>query len=177
MELSEILMAVFLIGGIGILAVFILLKICCKHPLLNTIFVFAASVSLIVTSFAMPVKEKLGKVELDWNWVLGQAISLFLMTVLTWAECAFDEEEYEVRETEWIGNNKTRETSKLESRSMFWTALGSSLGAAIVLTIINYAIFDSGIGLGIVGCLMAAFIIFITIKHWVRRIQSRRSYY
>lgn len=175
MDIMDVLGPVIFVGLIGLLAVFILLKICSTRPILNTVFILAACVSLIVTSFAMPIKNKGGVAEYDWYWVLGQAVCMFLMFVLFSAEMAFDTETVEVataRET-WGGGVEV--TSRLEERSMFWGVLGGSLGATAVLVTLNYMIFDSAIGLGIFGSCVTAFIVFVEIKHWLGRFQ--RSLY
>lgn len=162
--------AIIAIGAGGILAVFILLKICSTRPVLNTVLVIAAGVGLMITAFAMPVEKTYGQAHFDFEWVVGQAVCLFLVFVLTCAEFAFEEEEYiETKGHIDYNSGNYSETSKLATKSMFWGVLGTSLGATVVLVAINYAIFDSGIGLGILGAIITAFITFVTVKHWVAR--------
>ena len=177
--MGELLGTAIAIGLGGCLAVFILLKICSTRPVLNTILVLCACIGLMITSFAMPVKEVYGRVQFNWLWVVGQAVCLFLVFVLTSAEFAFTEEDYVQTDAYWDYAGKYHETSKLATKSMFWTVLGTSLGASIVLTAINYAIFDSGIGLGILGAIVTSVVIFITVKHWIARYRKAhpKSFY
>ncbi len=167
------------VGIVGLILIAILLKVLSTHYIGILISVSLAAIGIIISSFAMP-HVKHGS-ELDWSWLITQGLFIFLYCVMFCAGFAFDEEEYveTERTTTYEGNGKfkERETSKLETKSMFWSCLGGSLFISVVLVTLNYVIFEKhAIALGVVGCIALAFPLYLIIKHYLGK-RKRRNYY
>lgn len=133
--------------GLGcLIGVTILCFICLRFPLLRILLIFGGFIVLIVISFAMPVLEENGKVVLNWPWIIGQGVCIFLTFVMSVAEIALGSDSD-------VGFN------------VFIASLGTALAGTAILLFLNYVIFDSGIGIGILGSIGAAFMLFTVIKH------------
>lgn len=166
-----------MIAVVGLIVTAILLKICSKFFTLNLILLVAAGVGLIVSSFSMPEQTN----GWNWDWIVPQALLVYLYFEMLCADFAFDKEEYvSTTVTEhWDGSYTA--SSKLESKSAFWGTVGSGIVAAIFIVGLNYVIFEThAIALGIVGCLATAWAAFQLIKYTILRIRAkrgRRNYY
>ncbi|MDE7167544.1 MAG: hypothetical protein K2O28_01695 [Clostridia bacterium] len=167
------------VAVVGIILIAILLKILSKNLIVYLVFLILAAAGIIISSFAMPHIEK----DLPWGWIIAQALCIFLFCVSFCAGFAFDSEEVAVTDGsgEWNGNRfEYKSETKLESRSLFWSVLGGSLGVAAVLVFLNYVIFEShAIALGVIGCLAAGWAIIMLIKYIViiHRSRHHRDYY
>lgn len=162
---------------VGLIIIAILLKILSKHYIAIMVFMFLSAIAIIVSSFAMPHLKS--DQPLNWYWVIAQVLSIFLFCVISCAGIAFDREEYE-HTTEYYDNwdDTIHRTTKLESRSMFWSVLGSGLFVAVVLVTLNYVIFvRHAIALGVIGCLAAIFPLVVIIKHFIKKHRRNRDYY
>ena len=140
------------VGAIAaIIVLAILLKICEKFIYVQLVFETLSAIAVIVTGFAMPESSN-GSI--NWDWVLGQGISIFAFCVFFAAGIAFDKEEYVEREVRETWDDKLEVTDRLKTRGLFWSTLGGSLVAGILFPVINYFIFgDNGIAIGIIGCI------------------------
>lgn len=161
-----------IIAIVALIAITILLKICSKHYMLNLILLIAAGVGIMVSSFAMPKQP-----EFNWNlnWMVPQAICVFLYIVMLSADIAFDTEEYvNTTVTEhWDGS--VTASSKLENRSLFWGTIGGGLVITAVLVLLNYMIFPkNAVGLGVVGCLATGWSLIQLIVYLVSYFRARR---
>lgn len=161
---------------VGLIVTAILLKICAKFFTLNLILLVAAGVGIIIASFSMPEQEYW-----NWDWIVPQALLVYLYYEMVCADIAFDKEEYvSTTYTEhWDGS--VTASSKLESKSAFWGIVGSGLLTTAIIVGLNYIIFEThAIALGIIGCLATAWAAFQLIKYTILRLRAkrgRRNYY
>ena len=134
----------------GFFGIMLLCFLCCVFPVLSIMFMLCGCVGLITLSFVMPVElNENGDLILQWNYIIGQGLCIFLTIVSGGAELAFLDDEH--------------------GKSMIWVLIGSGLVVAVVLLVLNYLIFDSAIALGVVGCLFGGWIIIMVIRRTRRR--------
>lgn len=163
------------IGLGGLLAIYILLKVCSKHYTLNMILLIVAGSGLIVSSFIMPNDPNINAF---YICAAAQAIAIFLYVVLLGAEWAFDKEDYWATRGTVDSDGHFDGETKLESRSMFWGTLGVGFGATATLMTLNYAIFRThAIALGVIGCIVTVWAMYILIRNFVHLHRNNKSYY
>lgn len=161
----------------GLIVLTIILKLCTKFVYLRYFLMVAAAVATMAVSFAMPESD----VTFDLNWAAGQFISIFAFSVFTFAEMAFDKEDYIEREYRDVDDRTIEITDRPRTRSLFWTALGSSAAIAAILVVLNYVFFPTNaIALGVVGCIALVWTIISIIKfaRWNYRLKhGPKDYY
>lgn len=129
----------------GLVVVLLLCFLCCRFPVLSIMFMLCGCVALIVLSFTMPVElNENGHLILNWNYIVGQGLCIFLTVVCGAAEWAFMEDG--------------------QGNSMVWALIASGLATAGILLLLNYLIFDSAIALGVVGCLFGGWIVIMVVR-------------
>ena len=94
---------------------------------------------------------------------------------------AFDKEDYIEREYRDVDDTRIEITDRPRTRSLFWTALGSSAAIAAILVVLNYVFFPTNaIALGVVGCIALVWTIISIIKfaRWNYRLKhGPKDYY
>lgn len=174
-DFANSLVAIIGIGIFGLIVIAILLKILSKHFLAIKIFMCLAAVGIIVSSFCMPRTAKSDPLRLEW--VLAQALFIFLYCTISCAWFAFDDEDYWNTTGEFGDDGKIHYESRLESRSLFWGVIGGSIFVTALLLGLNYGLFrTNAIGLGVVGCVAALVAVIGFISFFVKK-RGRKDYY
>lgn len=170
--------------GIGItviivcfIAFVIILKLCSKFVYLRYFLMICSAIATVVVGFAMP--EMNGK--FDLSWAAGQFACIFAFVVFTFAEMAFDKEDYTEREIRETSTDRYAITDRRKTRGLFWTAVGTGAGIAAIIVVVNYIFFpNNAIAIGVVGCIALVWTAISVIKYirWKYRLtHGPKDYY
>lgn len=164
---------------VGLIVVAILMKVLSEHFVGVMVSMILAAIGIIIASFAMPHVER-GE-ELNYNWLTVQGLFIFLYCAMSCAGFAFDEEEYVETEGQTVFSDNKAEshyTSKLKSKTLFWSCLGGSIAAGAILVTLNYMIFDThAIALGVIGCIALAMPAYFLLKYFLNTHKRKKRHY
>ena len=155
-------MAGAIVGFIlAVIVLAIILKICNRFVFVNYFFILASALALVIVSFSAPYVNKDDGINVNVPIMLTQTALIACFIMFTWSGIVFDEEEYvETTATYDSFHDRVNVTSRMGTRSLFWSCLGTSLLTGFLLSFLPHFFagsYDGSRFIGVIGIIMLVY--------------------